>query len=213
MRLGDVLAKIANNARLTTEEMDFIRRTGNETQERNQFVSGNTRPDGMLNVPMPFFLAFNERLSTAKADVTIPIPTGYNHLMVLSSCQTSDASSRTLWAQANGDTGNNYNVQSTSFVSSTTYVSDMAANHFTIGYASASSITNGVSAGVAYFTNYGSQWWKNCTATINGNSGTAQVSVIASSSWENTNPINSLRIFADTGNLVAGSIISVYCIL
>lgn len=209
MRLGDVLAKIANNARLTTEEMDFIRRTGNETQERNQFVSGNTRPDGMLNVPMPFFLAYSEKLSADKADVTIQIPSGFNNLMILTSCQTSDGSSRSLYAQANGDTGTNYNIQATSFTTSTTYVNDLVADHFIIGYANASASTNLSAAGVAYFNNYGSAWYKTCIATINA----ASLTTIATSSWENTTPINSLRIYAQAGNLVAGSIISVYCMV
>ena len=39
MQLGDVLKKIANNSELTPQELDFITRSGNETQQRNSQVS------------------------------------------------------------------------------------------------------------------------------------------------------------------------------
>jgi hypothetical protein len=42
MQLGDILMKVANNARLTPQEMEFLNRSGKETQQRNAQISGWT---------------------------------------------------------------------------------------------------------------------------------------------------------------------------
>ncbi len=50
MELGDIFLKMANNARLTPREMDFLRTAGNETQQRNSFVAGLTKGTSSLSV-------------------------------------------------------------------------------------------------------------------------------------------------------------------
>ena len=50
MEFSDVLAKIANNARLTPQEMDFLKRMGDDTQRRNSQVANIFASDGNVSV-------------------------------------------------------------------------------------------------------------------------------------------------------------------
>jgi hypothetical protein len=53
MELGDLWVKIANNLRLTSQEQDFLRRMGTETQQRNTQIAGWTGADGNANLSTP----------------------------------------------------------------------------------------------------------------------------------------------------------------
>jgi hypothetical protein len=48
MELSDVFVKIATSQALTPEELDFLKRTGTETQQRNAKVASWTGADGSL---------------------------------------------------------------------------------------------------------------------------------------------------------------------
>lgn len=54
MQLEDVFAKLANQARLTPEELDFLRIQARETQQRNSQVGGWTSADGNPRFNKPF---------------------------------------------------------------------------------------------------------------------------------------------------------------
>lgn len=53
MEFSDILAKIANNARLTPQEMDFLKRTGDETQRRNNQGSSLFAADSRVKLDSP----------------------------------------------------------------------------------------------------------------------------------------------------------------
>ena len=211
MELSDIWLKIANNAQLTPQEKDFLARQGRETQQRNAFIAGNTSADGKLNVTMPFFLAYNEKLATAKANVTVPIPSGYNHLMILTSVKTDDVASRGLYMYCNGDTGNNYQSQVSLFTTSSILGVNLATNHLVVGYGTTTS--NTTAGSVAFVNNYSGSWYKNCVLMNSIPAAATHQTGLMSSMWLNTSPIQSLKFYLEAGNIVADSIISVYCIL
>jgi hypothetical protein len=50
MELGDLWVKVANNLRLTSQEQEFLRLEGRNTQQRNTQVAGIVDADGSLSV-------------------------------------------------------------------------------------------------------------------------------------------------------------------
>lgn len=213
MELSDVWAKLANQARLTPEELDFLKMQGRETQQRNAFVAGNTTPQGTLNVSMPFFPVFSEKFEANKTELIVQIPSGYNHLMFFASVQNTSATTpAALRAQLNGDTGNNYNVQYSVFsdVSPTSDVFASTDSMF-LGYTH-SSEAGATSSIFGVMNNYSSVGRKMYTGTsgVYVPTATLQTSLIATSSWNTTDPIKSIRFIS---NAVAGSVITIYGIL
>lgn len=213
MNLGDIWAKIANQARLTPQELDFLRRSGNDTQMRNNFVSGNTSADGKLNITFPFIPFFVEKLSANKSELNITIPSGANHLMILTSVRSTDATSRGIYFECNGDSGTNYESQVTLHSPTTTTLAGSATTtHLVLGFIDGTAVANTASSNLSYINNYGGSWYKYCYASGASRSA-AQISGLFTSVWKNTSPITYARIYPEAGNLAAGSIVSIYGIL
>ncbi len=112
MELGDLLVKIANNARLTPQEMDVLKRIGNETQQRNSFVAGNTTPTNQLALNLPIVLLYSETLQNTTAQININIPSNYNHILLVGSGRSDVGAVGSgvgfVVLRFNGDTGSNY---------------------------------------------------------------------------------------------------------
>lgn len=219
MNLGDLLVKIATNRNLSQQEIDFLRLEGNNTQQRNSFVAGNTTPGNQLNVAFPFAPIYNEVLAVDTASLLIVIPGGFKHLMFMgagrsSKAATFDAMSMTI----NGDTGANYigNVVVESGASTVTGVGAVAQSAMAIGALSAASAN--AAAGSSFFVflaHYRSSLWKSVVtmATVPNYDGTYGAIGMWGGTWQSTAPIEKLSVVAAGGNLVAGSLFSVYGIL
>ncbi len=54
MELGSILVKIAKNEQLSPQELDFVKRLGNETQTRNSQLAGMIGADGNLSLAKPY---------------------------------------------------------------------------------------------------------------------------------------------------------------
>lgn len=219
MELSDVWAKLANQARLTPEELDFLKMQGRETQQRNAFVAGNTSPSGGLIVPMPFFPIFNETLEVTQSSFSIPIvPQDYNHLLVLCNGRSTFASvgPTTLDATFNGDTAANYGWQ-TDYISNGATVSntkDYASYDASIGMLECDSSPAGESSSsFCFIPNYRSNLHKQLLLFSSGVGSAHSTIGFVGSVWRTTSPILSMSFQPDQGDIKAGSIISIYGIL
>lgn len=207
MELGDVWAKVANQGRLTPQEIDFLKREGRNTQLRNSLIAGNTSADGSLSVPLQFFPIFSERLETAKASITIPIPGGYRNIIIKGSGSVDTASGGNIWGQANNDAGaSNYAWHLISGDGGTVgAIEDTSFHAFALGVFG----TTGAGAGVSgsfrsEIIGYsGNVWKKNILSQIYTSEFNAQY--VTGSTWASTAPIQSIKIFGTNNTLVEGT--------
>jgi hypothetical protein len=220
MELADIWAKMAGNT-LTPQELDFLKRSGRETQDRNSFLAGNISPDNTLKIAFPFSLVFYEKFEDAKASVTIQIPQDYSHLIIYGAGTISTANGGNIWAQFNGDTANNYQWQLISADNTTVAAShDLSDPYVALGVFGTSGSGTGVSGGfVSDIIHYKSPVWnKNVISRLY----TAEFNTLygADSQWNSLSPIQTIEIFGTdntlakgTADIAAGSIISVYGII
>lgn len=223
MQLGDIWEKIANNARLTGEELAFLKRSGNETQNRNNFVGGNTTPGGALNVPTPFFPIYSEVLQRDTASLTIQIPSGYKQLEISGNGRSSAATGGTVFLQFNGDTTAT-NYQWTYILgngSSASSGQDISDPHIPIGqFSNSGDAAGSASSFFCRIPHYYSGFTKMTLAQTYYNDNTTRALYAMAGKWLGTAKISQIEIYATdntstkgTSNLVAGSLISVYGIL
>jgi len=218
MRFSDLLAKLANQDRLTPQELDQLKRYGNETEQRNSFVAGNTTPSGDLKVPQPFGFIYFNKLAVDTASITIPIPSNYNHLMVFGNGRiTSAAYYERVGGRFNGDAGANYtyqNLQSvTTFPASAAFINDTSVSFGTFAAASASADARG--SFWTTVTDVQGDAWKGLLSLrgLRYIDATNPVGGYIAGHWQSNSKVQSMTLLPDTGSFVAGSIFSVYGLL
>lgn len=101
MELADVFEKIANNARLTPHELDFLKSSMRQTQMNNNFLSGFQ--DGSSNIYVGNISARKITLGQESSEGVFAYYTGSQ-----SNVASGVASSITNWAVRTGDTQNNF---------------------------------------------------------------------------------------------------------
>lgn len=216
MELSDLLLKIANRDTLTPQEKDALARYGKETQQRNSFVAGLATPDNKLNINFPFYPMFSEVLPFDKNSVEFPVSGGYKHLLLFNSVRSTNAgtTNAAVCAEINGDTGNNYDYQGLfSYSSTVTGSAGLNVAFLNIGTA----IPDGQNANIygsamTFIMNYQGAQYKTSQTLSYFNVHTLNPATnISSCIWYNTDPIQKLRIYANSGNTMkAGSAISCY---
>lgn len=210
----DLLLKIANNARLTPQELAELSRFGAETQQRNSFIAGNTTADNNLNIQFPFLPIYSQVFEADTASITIQIPS-YTHLFCIGSGRCTGATYfENLKGRFNGDTGNNYDAQYLAGVNASVGASQTkAASSFDFGtFAAASATANAIGTFYSFLPHIGSTNWKS-VLTIGGEplyTATDMIGAISTSFWRSTSPITSITIYAPTSTMKAGSVISVF---
>jgi len=216
MKLGDILVKIAQNRMLNSEELNLLRLMGNETQTRNSQVAGYTRTEGGLDLNLPFAPIYSRTLVSDVSSVTVDIPAGYSHLMMMGQFRTDRAAfSDSILIQFNGDTGTNYRTQQHYGRNATSGAAQLTSQT-AVGFAFASGTSanaNNSGNGFSVVMNYNSALWKN-VLRLSGTpeySGSDMIILSTVDFWQNTSPIRTIKFFPETGaNIVAGSIISIY---
>lgn len=217
MSFSDLLLIMANNGRLTPNQLDELRRYGTETQQRNSFVAGNTTAANQLNINFPFFPIFSEVLDRDVSSLEIQIPSGYKHLIIISMGRTDVAAyNDQIVGRFNGDDGTNYSDIYEGAQSSTQLAGQNKTTRtsFDIVAATGASATSGSSGvGFCIIPHYNSNVWKS-TLSIRGTSewsATDLVVLVNSCFWRNTSKVEKINILSAQGaNLVSGSIFSVY---
>jgi hypothetical protein len=218
MQLEDVWSKIANQARLTPEELDFLKMQGRETQQRNAFIAGNTSPAGNLIQNFPFMPIYSEVLEIAAPSITVNIPADYKHLLFMGSCRNSNAAAGYVIGaiQFNGDTGANYNYHQIKFDGVTPAYDTQTAQTFG---AFGGSVTNGSTANWAgsfwgWIPHYNSGFYKSVYSNFICPRPAANLNLLGNfgSEWLSTAKITTVKIICSAGgdNFMAGSSVSIY---
>lgn len=211
MQLADVWEKIANNARLTPEELAFLKRSATETQLRNSFVAGNTTPENTLALNLPINVFYSEILSNNKTEFTVDIPPNYNHILMFVTATTDKAATGDyIDMQFNGDTGTNYmegyagesNGSAAGFVGES-----LTSTRIGVTFAAAALSTAGaVGSAFLFIPHYKNSAWKTILK-IQGFGDTYTNLLAVASVWKNTAPLKTIRYYPDGGpNILAGSI-------
>lgn len=215
MELADIWEKIANNARLTPQELQFLRRSAVETQQRNSFVSSVTSASNQLIVPQAFFFIYSEILQANKTSITVNIPSNANHLLILGSVRTDRAAYNDGFiGRFNGDSGANYR-EGYNGAQNTTQVAGQTAGQtfFGISVTTGASATSNSFGGFFLFAPHiRSSVWKQ-TLRLSGTSeysATDMLNLFSSCHWQNTSPVETVTFSSEnSANLLAGSLISV----
>lgn len=224
MELGDLLVKIANNQSLTPQELDVLRRTGNETQQRNSFVAGNTNSENKLDIKFPIQPFYSEVLQTDQSSLSIKIPGGYKHLIIMGSGRINGSGGQDgvfARCQFNNDTtstnyqwGHLYHIAGA--VSTTEDFSDPSSLFW---YFAGDGEATGGYAGSAFVVipHYTSSYYKMLLTYGAVALSAATTTAVRHGVWKSVNPIQSIQIFPDPAypgaKLEAGSLISVYGLL
>lgn len=224
-RYGDLLKEIYEGLRdgsLAETRVEEIRRVFNELSDRETKYKAWLRLQdnriGSQYLDLPFAVLYSNVLEKDMASVTINLPTDFRNLMILGSGSITSANGGNVWAQFNGDTGNNYAWQFVKADNTTiSGTQDTADPYAVLGVFG----TTGAGAGVngsftAHIPNYTSSVWKK---NVISQLYTAEFNdlYLAGSTWANTNPITSIEIFGTdntlakgTTNLAAGSLLTVW---
>lgn len=216
MELGDLLVKIANNARLTPQELDVLKRIGNETQQRNNFVAGNTSPQNTLDINFPFFPIYSQSLESPTSSITVTIPSGLSNVIIMGSMRTDAASfNDTIGVRFNDDSGANYRTMFEGAQNTTQIATqNTSATYYGIGTSTGANATSGSHGNfLAYITNVYGNAWKSVLSIAGTSEYSASdvLTLLNSGHWKNTTPISTMQFFSTSGaNLVAGCLLSIY---
>lgn len=218
MELAAVAEKVAANIGLTPEEMDFWKRAHTETQRSNSFVAGNVTAANLLNLSLPIETVFNEVLSESKSEISVEIPSRYNHLIMLFAGRSTGTGVNydEIFGQFNDDTGSNYIGNQIQLSASTlSGVVGTAIAYFGVCVAPSADTVSGSSGGSFMFIpNIRSTIWKYClnlqsSKQIGAGADTSMLSMLQSFWWKNTSPVTKIRVYANTNSIASGSNLTV----
>jgi hypothetical protein len=217
--LSDLLKKIANNAKLTPQELDELGRFGTETQQRNAFVAENITAQNSLNITFPFYPIYSEVLQSDTASVDIVVPQNTKNLFVVINGRITAATTADfVLARFNNDSGSNYRWAYEGANGTTqTAQQGSGTSYLILGDLSGTSIADNYAGSViAWILNCKSNLYKTviCNQTVSiwdggGNTFTA----MESGTWMSTATINTVKIYPALGNFLAGTNISIYSMI
>lgn len=211
MELADVFEKLANNARLTPGEKQFLTLSMRMTQLRNAQVSSYISEKNTLKLDTVINNILDTKYTVDSEVVTCRIPSLYKHLLIKVSARVVDTSpAGTLYQfgiRINGDSGNNYSYQNMLAVSTTlTAALDSSESFMTIGRVSGDDASSGIwYSCVSFIPNYQSAFYKTSLSF----SGYGADIAYYGASWANTSKIESIEFLAGSG-IKTGSLVSVY---
>lgn len=215
---ADLLKKMANNAPLTPQELDDLGRFGTEIQQRNSQVSGLLTIAGNLNIKLPIELIHSSGILVAdSASIVAPVvPPDYNHLLLMSSGRTTNATAGIyyLGMNFNQDGGSNYAYQELDSASATLQTTVDYSHTYAIGgyFAGDSNTAGETGSNFVFIPNYRSSFHKSViclTSFVGASAGEGARTEFIGSVWRNTSPINYISFSSGSG-LKAGTLISVY---
>lgn len=178
------------------------------------FTAGQRLLASQLNTNMPQLLG-STILASSQASISISIPSGYNHLKcTFTGRQDSGSGGAFAFIQLNGDSGANYawqvlygNMTTTTAATSAGAVAGMrvgvlpgsgdTANYFGTGEFTLGNVSSAVFKPV-------SSYFHAAMSAANAYSGTG------GGTWASTAVVTSVTLYPFTGNLVAGSSLSIY---
>lgn len=198
----DIYEKVANNIKLTPQEMELWKSGFNKPIAVTQSSGG---------------LVFYETLAVAKASVTIQVPSSCDNLLIIGTGRISAATGGVIWIQINADTGNTYTYQAikTDGTTVTTFAA-AATSKIYIGVFSVSGATADVQGSfyLRILNCYGA-FHKNMVGLSYDPGGTSSRTHYGT--WASTKTIQTIELFGTdntntkgSANIAAGSVFSAY---
>lgn len=178
------------------------------------FVAGQRLLASQLNTNLPQLLGSTE-LTGSAASITIAVPAGFNALMGYWGARSDTASAVVnMVLRLNGDTGNNYRWQAVQVENATVTGSNSAGatSFIEIGVAPAATATaNYFGCGDFSIPAPGGTLFKTAIGKSFGIDTTSDSFVgTYGGMWLSTSAITSVSLIATSGNLVAGSMFTLY---
>lgn len=214
--LTELMLKLAEGKHLDALERSELQKELRAVEEvknlaKTWVIPGTQQP---IFIP-PMTVIYSKVLAEDTASLTIPIPGGYKHLMIMGQGRSTNAGTGNefLNAEINGDTGTNYNVEALIGTGVTASADDtyLANVYFPVGFL----VANGQDAGKAgtFFTfmpHYTSNFNKVSLMVAGYSGGTAFHIAVFHSQWMNTSVVKSMRLWGSANNMLKGSLISIY---
>lgn len=220
--LKELLLQVADNKPLDPTQRGQLANIAQDLDDARQIFRTWQRPeDKRVNtnyLDLPFAPIYSQVLEQDMASLTIQIPSGYKHLMIMGQGRINGSSGQDAvmsLVQINGDTGNNY-IWGHMLHTSTTVsaAQDTSDPYIPFIYM----IADGWAAGPAgnafmFIPHYTSGYHKNILI-VGSAYGTNVQTAVRNGSWKSTAAIQSIKIYPDptypNAKLEAGSLISIY---
>lgn len=215
--------RLANKQQLDETTLASVRQYLREQDDRDEWLKALIQPGtNKINsgsIAFPFQPIYNTVLEKAQADLTIPIPPQYKHLVLMTFGQSDAAVYYDgLVVRFNGDAGTNYHDAYITGSQDTvlTYTESIANTFIAVGWFEGTSGNAASASGrVAFIPHYRSSFWK-ASYSLGGEETwdvKGQSVGVSAGYWMSTSPIDTITFKLITGNMKAGSLISVYGIL
>lgn len=215
MALGDLLEKLATQKQLSREEVQELRLVGNQLSFVSSFVQGIQSPEGMIldgKINFPINKIYSTVLESDTASLNIEIPSIYTHLIIMAAGRstTGGTGNAVLKATYNSDTGSNYETEIIYGIAAVVgaQVSTIVDAAIIGGLAKDGEAAGVSGSGIVFIPNIRSALHKATLSILSPASSTDIF--VQSCDWKSTQSLRSIQVFADTGNIKAGSAISIY---
>lgn len=213
--VGDTLKKIMDaipGLVLAPGEAEALRLWANRTQSANAQLSGILDAVGNVDIAFPVGVIFSEVLDADAASKTIIIPSAYRHIILFGSGRVDGAVyNMSIRARINDDNAGNYSQQHINAAGVTaTGAQGLAQTEMLMGdFAGASAPAGECGSFVSFVFHAQGSFWKNAFGLSSlQDSGTTMLARVATNFYTVTDPISSIVIFPDSGNLLAGTAIT-----
>lgn len=211
---------------VTIPEADFstLQRLVDEERARDEAVRSWQRVKdnkiGAGHLDLPFTPIYSQVLTEDVASLTIPIPGGYKHILIMGHGRSSAANGGVVFVRFNGDTASNY--RDSYILGNESSVSSGGSDdtQFPVGiFANSGDPTGRAGIFESHIPHYTSKFHKMSMNQAYYNDDVTRTVYIFNSLWKNTDPITSMEIYVTdntsvkgTSNMVSGSVLSVYLI-
>jgi hypothetical protein len=219
---SELILKLGSGQTLDAADLAQLRDEARAVEEAKNLVKSWVVAGS--NIPIfqpPIVTIYSKILVEDITSLSIRIPQDYKHLILFASGTITTANGGNIWAQFNGDTGNNYTWQFIKGDNTTlTGNQDTADPYVALGVFG----TTGAGAGVngsfrAEFPHYNSSTFKK---NVLSHAFTAEFNdlYLLGSTWQDTDPITDIEIFGTdntlakgTASIASGSVFSLYGLL
>ncbi len=213
----EVMMKIADRETLTELDKEVLRQNAKTTEDVNNSVKNWQSIDGKIKndfLNLPISVISSTVLEKNVSDITIQIPSTYKHLIIMGQGRTTHADYASgIYIAFNGDHGNNYRTINDGAIGTAQSAQQWTTTESPVGAFQATYGSSGASGSFFSFVPHiNSSFWKSTLTlySISEYDATNSELQFHASFWKNTSRITSINIIPEAGEILAGSLISVY---
>lgn len=213
----EIMVKLGNGETLSELEKEVLRQNAQTTEDVNNSVKNWQNIDGKIKnnfLNLPISVISSAVLEKNVSDVTIQIPSNYKHLLVMGQGRTTHVDwASGLYIAFNGDHGNNYRTINDGAIGLAQSAQQFTTTEAPVGAFQATYGSAGASGSFfSFIPHINSDLWKSVLTlySISEYNATNSELQFHASFWKNTSRITSINIIPENGEILAGSLISVY---